>query len=49
MIIDAIGFAVVILLVSLSAILLAALITIIDQGLDGLITKKIRKRFGGDE
>ena len=29
--------------------LLAALISLVDQQLDGLITKKIKKRFGGDE
>ena len=25
------------------------LLAMVDQGLDGLITKKIKKRFGGDE
>ena len=49
MIHDIIGISIIILLSIFSLILLFALITIVDQGLDGLITKKIKKRFGGDE
>ena len=36
-------------LVVVSLFLIVIGVTIVDQELDGLITKKIIKRFGGDE
>ena len=48
MIYDAVGISLIMLALSMVTLVVAALITVIDQGLDGLITKKIKKRFGGD-
>tara|TARA_R110002126_G_scaffold275764_1_gene421178 strand:+ start:680 stop:829 length:150 start_codon:yes stop_codon:yes gene_type:complete len=49
MIYDAVGISLIMLALSMVTLVVAALITVIDQGLDGLITKKIKKRFGGGE
>ena len=43
------GFMLIVVGLLCILLLSAAFITIVDQGLDGLITKRIKKRFGGDE
>ena len=45
----AVAVALFMVLLMVFLILVFALVTMVDQGLDGLIKKKIKKRFGGDE
>ena len=48
MINSVLGFLLIVMGLLIILIFLVVLISIVDQGLDGLITKKIKKRFGGD-
>ena len=45
----ALGIVLIVLCLISSLLLLFALISMVDQELDGLIAKRIKKRFGGDE
>ena len=49
MAVNALVFFLIIVCLLIILLLLFALIFIVDQELDGLIAKKLKKRFGGDE
>ena len=49
MIHDAVGVMLIIWMILCSGFMIVISAWLIDDGLDGLIKKKIKKRFGGDE